>query len=145
MRPKARKSNGTLETLLVIGLMSIISLLFLSGCKSAELQAIEDAASVLQLTKGNEVRRSLQDGGTAMGKPVYPEILIIYEPINNYTLEDVYAEIVATLEKNDWEGSEPVTGRDYFEATLQKGQFKISTGVSINPRTNHIVVDMIIY
>ncbi|MBI5952928.1 MAG: hypothetical protein HY865_14825 [Chloroflexi bacterium] len=133
------------KTLLVIGLMLIISLFFLSGCKSAELRAIEDAASVLQLTKGKEVRRWTDDGGEAMGKPVYPHVLIVYEPINNYTQEEVYAEIVTILESNNWEGNEPNPGRDYFKAYLQQGQFKISTGVAIDDRNNHVTVKMIVY
>jgi len=72
-------------------------LLFLSGCgiiKSAELQALEDAASVLQLTTGREVSRSLRDKGTALGKPVYAEIIIEYEPVNSHTRKEVFDEII---------------------------------------------------
>ncbi len=131
----------------VFALMAVVSLLLplLSACKSAELQAIEDATSVLQLTKGREVERFLQDGGKAMGKPVYPEILIVYEPLSNYTQEEVYAEIVTILKNNNWVGSEPNTGRRYFEASLQQGKFNISTGVAIDKRNNHATVTMTVY
>ena len=127
----------------VIGLMLIISLFFLSGCKSAELQAIEDSASVLQITTGQEVRRSTQDKGTALGKPVYPEIFIVYEPINNHARKEVYEEIVAILKKNNWQGKEPFA--DYFVATLQQGGFEISAKVSIDEIKNIITISMAIH
>jgi len=143
---KIFNTKGTLKTLFV-GLILIFSLFFLSGCKSAELQAIEDSASVLQITTGREVRRSTQDKGTALGKPVYPEILIVYEPINNHTRKGVYEEIVAILKKNNWMGSEPITGTgyDYFKATLQQGGFEISTGVSTDEIQNIVTISMAIH
>jgi hypothetical protein len=104
--------------LLVFGI-----LLFLSGCsliKSAELRALEDAASVLQLTTGQEVSRSVQDKGTALGKPVYAKIYIEYEPINNYTKEDVYHEIIAILERNGWEGERVEHPRSRIQRILQR-------------------------
>ncbi len=122
-------------------------LLFLSGCriiKSAKLQALENAGSVLQLKTGQEVRRSLQDEGTALGKPVYAKIIIEYEPINNHTRKEVYDEIVAILERNNWE-SESVTVPDYFKATLQQGQFEMLGSVTIDPSRNLIIVIMRIY
>jgi hypothetical protein len=140
---KVPDTKGRLKTLLVIGLILIILLLFLRWCKSAELQAIEDAASVLQITTGREVRRSTQDKSTALGKPVYPEIFIVYEPINNHTRKEVYEEIVAILKKNNWEGSEPFV--DYFKATLQKGGFEISTKVVIGEIKNIVTIRVTIY
>jgi hypothetical protein len=128
--------------LLVFGI-----LFFLSGCsliKSSQLRAIEDAASVLQLTTGREVERWTQDKGTALGKPIYAQVLIVYEPINNHTKKEVFDEIVAILEKNNWE-SEPVTVPDYFRATLQQGQFKISTRVSIGLDKNLVTIVITIY
>ena len=122
--------------------------LFLSGCrliKSAELQALENSTSVMQLSTGREVRRWINDKGKALGKPVYAEILIVYEPDNNHTREDVYNEIVAILKKNKWEGDEPITGRNYFKATLQQDNFEISTGVSIDENKNLVTVVMTIY
>ena len=129
----------------VIGLMLIIFLFFLSGCKSVELQAIEDSASVLQITTGREVSRSLQDKGKALGKPVYAKIIIEYEPINNHTRKEVYEEIVAILEKNNWVGSEPITSYEYFEATLQQRGFEISTGVATDENKNLVTIIMAIY
>ena len=139
---KIFNTKGTLKTLFV-GLILIFSLFFLSGCKSAELQAIEDSASVLQITTGREVRRSTQDKGTALGKPVYPEIFIVYEPINNHARKEVYEEIVAILKKNNWQGKEPFA--DYFVATLQQGGFEISAKVSIDEIKNIITISMAIH
>ncbi len=123
-------------------------LLFLSGCriiKSAELRALEDAASILQLTTGQEVRMRIQDKGTALGKPIYAETLIVYEPINHHTKQDVYDEIVAFLKKNNWEGDEPLAGHDFFKATLQQGGFEISTDVLIDSDENLVKIYMTIY
>ncbi|CAG0991561.1 hypothetical protein ANAEL_02324 [Anaerolineales bacterium] len=128
-----------------IGLILLIFLFFLSGCKSAALQAIEDAASVLQITTGREVDRWTHDKGKALGKPVYPEIFIVYEPINNHTKEEVYAEIVAILKKNNWVGREPITGYDYFKATLQQGGFEISTKVVIGRIKNIVTISVAIH
>ena len=134
------------KTRFIFGLVTVIFLmLFLSGCKSAELKAMEDATSVLQLTKGQEVERYITDKHRGFTGPVYPEVLIVYEPLNNYTQEEIYAEIVEILENNNWVGSEPNTGQKYFKASLQQGNFEISTGVSIDSRNNHVVVKMIIY
>jgi hypothetical protein len=129
----------------VFVLMVVISLLLplLSACKSAALQTIEDAASVLQLTKGREVNRWTQDTGKALGKPVYPDILIVYEPVNNHTRKEVYEEIVTILKKNNWQGKEPFA--DYFVATLRQGGFEISTEVSIDENKNIVTIKMTIY
>jgi hypothetical protein len=125
--------------------LTICLLFLLSGCKSAELQTLEKSVSILQITTGQEVRRRIQDKGTALGKPVYAEIAIVYEPINNHTTKEVYDEIVAILKKNLWEGSEPNTGRDYFKATLQQDQFKIFTEVLIDSDKNLVATIMTIY
>jgi hypothetical protein len=127
----------------VSGLMLIISLFFLSGCKSTELQAIEDSASVLQITKGREAERYITDKGVTLGKPVDAKILIVYEPINNHARKEVYEEIVAILKKNNWQGKEPFA--DYFVATLQQGGFEISAKVSIDEIKDIITISMAIH
>jgi len=133
------------KTRFIFGLVTVIFLmLFLSGCKSAELQAIENSASVLQITTGREVNKWTHDKGVTLGKPVDAKILIVYEPINNHTRKEVYEEIVAILEKNNWMGSEPNTGRDYFVATLQQGSFEISTEVVIGEIKNIATIRMTI-
>jgi len=99
----------------------------------------------LQLIKGQEVNRFLQDGGKAMGQPVYPEVLIVYEPINNYTQKEVYVEIMTILENNNWERDKSYIFPDGFKAYLQHGYFKIITNVNIDSRNNHVIVKMIIY
>jgi hypothetical protein len=111
--------------------------LSLSGCrliKSAELRALEDTASVLQLTTGQEVSRSLQDKGTALGKPIYAKIYIEYEPINNYTKEDVYHEIIAALERNGWKGKEASTLAREFSASYSASLKEVNVALLVDVR-----------
>lgn len=134
------------KTRFIFGLVTVIFLMFfLSGCKSAELQAIENSASVLQITTGQEVDRWTHDKGKTLGKPVYPEIFIVYEPINNHTKEEVYEEIVAILKKNNWVGREPIIDYDYFKATLQQGSFEISTKVVVGRIKNIVTISIVIH
>ena len=115
-------------------------LFLLSGCKSAELKEVENSASILQLTTGHEVRRWHQDKGIALGKPVYTKLWIGYEPINHYTKEDVFNEIIATLEKNNWEKDKSNFVPDYFTASLQQDQFRITAAVFYYPDENLIAI-----
>jgi hypothetical protein len=123
------------KTLWVVLIPLLVILFLLSGCrliKSAELRALEDTASVLQLTTGQEVSRSLQDKGTALGKPVYAKIYIEYEPINNYTKEDVYDEIIAILERNGWEGEESSTLAPEFNAFYRGSLKEVNIALFVN-------------
>ncbi len=130
---------------LYIVALVISVLLFLSGCKSAELKTMENSASVIQLTTGREVRRSLIDKQRGFTGPIYPEITIVYEPINNHTKKEVYDEIVAILKKNSWVGSEPLINNDFFKATLQQGSFEITADVASGLNENHVTIGMTIY
>jgi formylglycine-generating enzyme required for sulfatase activity len=105
-------------------------LLCLSGCKSAELTAMESSVLIIQLSKGREVERFIDDKGEALGKPIYPGVLIVYEPINNYTKKDVFDEIVAILKKNNWQKQDSIVPGS-FSGSLQRDQFIISASVSI--------------
>ena len=80
-------------------------LLFLSGCKSAGLRALENLVSNMQLTTGREVDRYSHDQGYGFitGQIISPEIHIVYEPVDNYTKRDVYDEIVTILKKHNWQ------------------------------------------
>ncbi len=119
-------------------------LLFLSGCTSPELKYLEDAASLIQLQTGREVDRLVQDKGRGFTGPIYAEIRIDYEPINNYTKKEVYDEIVAILEKNNWERNEWNIGRsDYFSASLRQGRFKLLASVLIEPDKNLVRIKIV--
>ncbi len=59
--------------------------------KGGQLRALETLASVIQLTTGREVRRFSHNAGTSLGKPVYAEVLIVYEPISPYTKQQVFS------------------------------------------------------
>jgi len=91
---------------------------------------------------GREVSRSLEDKDTVLGKPVYAKIRIQYEPINQYTKEDVFDEIVAILKKNSWEMNAENIVPDAFSASLQQGSLKILTTVLIDPDENLVTVSM---
>lgn len=117
-------------------------LFFFSGCKSAELKTLESTVSTLQPQMGREVSRSLEDKDTVLGKPVYAKIRIQYEPINQYTKEDVFDEIVAILKKNSWEMNAENIVPDAFSASLQQGSLKILTTVLIDPDENLVTVSM---
>ena len=80
----------------------------LSGCKSAQLKELETLASSIQPTMGQEVGGTSRDRSPAVTGfgPTPAEIYIEYEPINNYTKENLYDEIVVILEENGWEGKE---------------------------------------
>jgi len=82
--------------------LAIGILFFLSGCeiKSAQVERMEKLASIMQLATGREVGRRLQNAEPGLTGPTIAQILIEYEPINNYTKKDVYNEIVAILKKN---------------------------------------------
>ena len=67
---------------------------------------LESSISTTQLTTGHEIKRWYQDQGVTLGKPVRAQVRIEYEPVSNYTKEDVYNEIVTILEKNNWEREE---------------------------------------
>ncbi len=136
-----RKANK----MLAIFALALGVLLCLSGCKSAELKTMENSASILQLTTGREVRRSLIDKQRGFTGPIYPEITIVYEPINNHTKKEVYDEIVAILKKNSWVGSEPLINDDFFKATLQQGNFEITADVVSGLSENLEIIGMTIY
>ena len=122
-------------------------LLFLSGCdiKSAELNAMESAVSIIELQSGREVSRRYQDREPKplLGKPKEPEFRIEYEPINHFTQEDVYDEIAAILEKNNWEREElSIAQSGYFKASLPQGDLTIVAEVLIHSMSNIVSIHL---
>lgn len=130
---------------LYIFFLAFAILSLLSGCritKSAQLRELENLVSVIQLTTGREVSRSLQDKDVALGKPVLAEIYIEYEPINNYTKKEVYDEIVAILKKNNWKGDEWNIVPDYFSASLKEENVTILAKVRLHSDENLVSIRM---
>jgi hypothetical protein len=121
-------------------------LLFLSGCKSAKLQALENSVSTVELTTGREVRRSLTDDGTGLlGKPTYAEVLIVYEPIGNHTKQEVFEEIGIVLKQSNWEdygnASIDYSGKFYYFRTfLQYDGYPVTVWVNTSPAENQVVL-----
>jgi hypothetical protein len=129
--------------------LAFVVLIFFSGCntRSDELNAmLESSVATTQLTTGNEVSRRYQDRETKplLGKPKQPEFRIEYEPINNYTKEDVYNELVRILEKNNWEREElSITQSGYYRATLPQDYFTIVAEVLIHSKSNIVSIQLV--
>jgi hypothetical protein len=122
-------------------------LIFLSGCeiKSAQLKALENSVSIIQPTTGREVDRYTRNAQAGFTGPIYAQIRIDYEPINNHAKEDVYEEIVAILEKNNWEGKECDGCRTTtFIASLPRDDYPTSIHaiVLIRPDENLVSISM---
>jgi hypothetical protein len=127
--------------------LALLLLFCLSGCeiKFAQLRALETLASAVQLTKGREVRRFTHNAGTTLGKPDYAEVLIVYEPIESYTKQQVYDEITALLVQNDWKRDELYAVPEAFAATYQQGDYEIDGLVVIFSDENLVSLDIIDY
>jgi len=123
--------------------LSLGVLLLLSGCKSIELRALEDSAAILQLSTGSEVSRTVQDAETVLGKPVYAEITIQYQPLEGYTKNDVYSEVTGILEKNSWVSDERADGSDVFSASLPQGNAEILVKVWVHSNENLVGVNLV--
>jgi hypothetical protein len=121
-------------------------LLLLSGCNSAKLQALENSVSIIKLTTGREISRSLTDDGTGfLGKPTYAKVLIVYEPIDNHTKLEVLEEIGAVLKINNWEDYGGVNlnySRTfyYFRTFSQYGEYPVTVWVNTSPDKNEVVL-----
>ena len=118
--------------------------LLLSGCKtkSEELVAmLESSISTAELTTGLEINRSKVDRGTKFGKPVHPEVRIQYKPIDNYTKEDVYEEIIEILEEGHWVREElSINLSGFYRASLQQDGFIIRATIKIQSERNSVSV-----
>ncbi len=122
-------------------------LFFLSGCNSAKLQALENSVSTVELTTGREVRRSLTDEhrGFITGGIYDPEVLIVYEPIDNHTKQEVFEEIGAVLKKNNWRdygrANLDYSGTFYYFRTfLQYDGYPVTVWVNTSPDKNEVVL-----
>ena len=101
-------------------------LLFLSGCKSTQFEIMEREVAAIQLTTGHEVSRYAHDEEWGFTGPNYAKISIRYEPINEHTKKEVYDEIVAILEANNWQEDEcDACSADSFIAYLPSNTLKV--------------------
>ena len=106
---------------------------------------MESSISIIQLTTGREVSRSVRDKSAGFTGPIYAKIRIEYEPINHYIKNDVYDEIVAILEENNWE-EEKCNGcnTDYFSASLPQGSYPIPLSVDVLLHSDENLVSLYI-
>lgn len=124
-------------------------LLFLSGCKkedSAELKAmLESSAAKVPIVTGREVDRRIQDWQTnpIISMPKEPEVIIEYEPAKPFTQEDVYAEIIRNLKKNQWVQEDvDIPQKGFFKAALPQKNFSIISEVVIHNNSNLVSIKL---
>lgn len=135
-----QKNRSILYVLVLLFLFSV------GGCKaeSAELRAMSDASVATEhLITGTEISRRAQDQETKplLGKPKQPELRIEYEPINNYTKEDVFDEVVGILKKDGWVSNTERSG--YFTASLAQEYFTIMAEVLVHSKYNIVSVTFV--
>ncbi|MBP9836401.1 MAG: hypothetical protein KBC78_01050 [Candidatus Pacebacteria bacterium] len=120
--------------------------LFVAGCniKSKELKTILASSAVsMELSTAHEIKQIIQDKEVSLGKPIYAEVRIQYEPIGQHTKEDVFREIVAILEKDQWQRSEMGIDDRYYVATLNKDSFPLLTEVFNNKENTFVSLHII--
>jgi hypothetical protein len=107
--------------------------LLLGGClsQSQQLTAMQNSSvASMQLTTAREVNRAEQDRGSTLGKPEPAQFIVDYEPVGNHTKEDVYNEIIASLQRDNWQ-PDPLNASltDSYKATLPQGNFALVVNV----------------
>jgi hypothetical protein len=120
-------------------------LLCLCGCetKSAQLQELESLVSIIQLTTGREVSRWSQDTEPGFTGPIYAEMRIKYEPINDYTKEEVYSEIVDILKNNSWEGEAcSACTTSSFSASLEQDDYPIPINARVRVHSDKNLISI---
>jgi len=128
-----RNKGVFITIILIIIIGAIVS--FITLKQSKELKAmLNTSATTMSLTTGIEVRRSVQDNGTTLGKPVYADVIIEYKPTSNYTEKDVYDEILETLLNEHWQKEDLNSDQPgFFIASLPQDGFIIEASVSTQP------------
>lgn len=124
---------------LFIFILLVVIGLYFSGylTQTKELKAmLKSSVPTTPLTTGREVRRSIQDKGVTLGKPIRPYVVIDYEPKDNYTKRDVFDEVVGILEKNNWEKKEVSLPPPDYKALLPQNGFLIEATVTIQSDRN---------
>ena len=137
--------NRQRHVFIVISALIGCVLIFLSSCKvkSAQLQQLESSVSIIQLTTGHEVNRWYQDKEVGLTGPIYAEIRIEYEPINNYKKEEVYDEIVDILKKHNWDGEAcHACSTASFSASLQQDDYPIPISARVRVHSDQNLVSI---
>lgn len=144
---KHKKNN--IKVIYIGGIVIITALLILiffgkNIFRSRGLNVLEKSTSVIQIRTGKEVRRYLNDQSTSLlGKPIYAEVNLDYEPINGYTKRDVFNEIVLTLQKNNWQRGDQNLVPDFFKGTLKQGSSTLTVSMSIVSDKNQVTVQFL--
>ena len=145
LRPSSNHFRRTNNRLFIFA-FALILLFFISGCgilKSAQLRELETLISVIQPASGREVSRFVRDTEAGFTGPIYARIRIEFEPIDDYTKNDVYDEIVEILEKNNWEGETcDACTTDYFSASLHQENYPIPIRASVLVRADENLVSL---
>jgi len=117
--------------LIIIGL--VVS--FIALKQSKELKAmLYTSVATMSLTTGTEVRRSVEDNHTTLGKPIVAGVIIEYKPNSNYSEKDVFDEIVKTLLDEHWQKEDLSTDQPgFFIASLPQDAFIIKASIYMQP------------
>lgn len=138
-----KRKTKSIKVFYLIGIVIVLFVLIFfqkNIIKSREKRILENSIAKIQLTKGREINRWQQEKSLTLGKPIYEKIRVGYEPINNYSKQEVYGEIVAILEKNNWQRDSGNNSPDSFVGSLHQGNYLLFTIVMILPDKNEVTV-----
>jgi hypothetical protein len=141
---KAKFKKAIITAVVAFGVIAVLFVLYVASLfginfrvtKTAELKAMQKAASVVKLSSGYQTDRDQNDLYYALGKPIYPEVRLTYSPLPDYTSEDVFSEIVGVLEENNWEKDRPEYEHGYYHAALPQKRFILLASVRTIPEKN---------
>jgi len=85
----------------------------------------------------------VQDKGEALGKPVYAELRIEYEPAGSFTKKEVYEEIVNTLNENNWKRDEWNIVPDYYSGSIEEDKYTLLVSVLIRSDEDRVSVTFV--
>ena len=147
---KQKSKRNTKRFILVIFAVLLVWVIFvavefgfLNLGSSTQLKTLENLISSIQPTTGRELTRNVQDTERGFTGPIYAEIFVQFEPINDYTKKDVYDEIVAILEKNSWEENEcRACDVGFFSAYLSQDPYPIPLSVTVHIKSNKNIVSI---
>ncbi len=123
---KISKLKLSSTTILILAFFGVLIFFSMQKPESAGMKAmLANPVANMQLTTAREIKRFQRDKDTVLGKPIYAEILVEYEPVGNNTQGDVYDEIVGIIKKSGWEKEDVTSGLEgkYYKAETRYGSF----------------------
>lgn len=117
----------------VVALVFMGAFFVIRSIPSEELRTMKESPfTQLQLSTAQEVERWEYDKEVTLGKPIHAQITITYAPLDGFTKEDVFGEIVKTIELAGWEKDDRIDLEGYYVASKPEGRFVVVVSVT-NP------------